>query len=78
MEEKEKGETMNWCVAYRSADGLTREVVTDKDAAVSRVHEIIKREPCVSSGYWAEVFVNKWEKINSKEDGSIYIFEEKQ
>lgn len=73
-----KGETMSWCVAYRSPHGLTREDVKDKDSAVSRVHEIIKREPCVCGGYWSEVFVNTWERINSKEEASIYIFEEKR
>ena len=58
--------------------GITRESVADKDAAVARVSEITKRYPPKDGGYWAEVFVNTWEKINSKEEGSIYIFEEKQ
>ena len=73
-----KGETMTWCVAHKCPVGLTREVAVDKDAAVTRVNEIIKRDECIGGGYWAEVFVNTWEKINSKEEGSIYIFEEKQ
>lgn len=69
---------MTWCVAYKSPHGLTREDVKDKDAAVSRVREIIKREPCAYGGYWSEVFVNTWELINSREYASIYIFEEKE
>lgn len=69
---------MSWCVAYRGPLCITREAVANRGDAVDRVHEIMQREPPKDGGYWAEVFVNTWEKINSKEEGSIYIFEEKQ
>lgn len=73
-----KGETMSWCVARKCHVGITQEVVASKDAAIARVSEIIKRYPPKDGGYWSEVFVNTWETINSKEEGRIYIFEEKR